>query len=95
MSAKMGSAAKRRKIAAIILRDGISCFWCKEETLLDARRMGGQHEPRCTTIDHLIPRSRGGGNELENLVIACRECNEARGNITYIPHAYRQEERAA
>src|SRR5687768_10834361 len=27
------------------------------------------------TIDHFIPQSRGGSNELENLVYACFRCN--------------------
>jgi 5-methylcytosine-specific restriction endonuclease McrA len=32
-----------------------------------------------TTADHLIPVSRGGGHELENLVGACSSCNQSRG----------------
>lgn len=32
------------------------------------------------TRDHIIPRSLGGGNMVENLRIGCSECNGARGN---------------
>jgi 5-methylcytosine-specific restriction endonuclease McrA len=32
------------------------------------------------TIDHLIPLSKGGGNTLDNLVIACYTCNFRKGN---------------
>lgn len=35
-----------------------------------------------TTIDHLLPRSRGGGNTWHNLVAACETCNGAKGDRT-------------
>lgn len=31
--------------------------------------------------DHVLPHSRGGGNSLDNVVIACAPCNFARGNL--------------
>ena len=38
------------------------------------------HGPRQGTIDHIVPRSRGGGNEFENLQLLCRSCNEWKGS---------------
>lgn len=47
--------------------------------------------PRCAycnrgvskgTIDHVIPKSRGGGNAPENLVLACCQCNAAKSDRT-------------
>lgn len=35
------------------------------------------------TIDHVVPKSRGGQTSPENCVPACRECNHARGNQPY------------
>lgn len=32
------------------------------------------------TIDHLQPQSAGGSDEPDNLALACRNCNERRGN---------------
>jgi 5-methylcytosine-specific restriction endonuclease McrA len=34
------------------------------------------------TLDHIIPRSRGGTNSWENLVTACMRCNVKKGNRT-------------
>lgn len=34
------------------------------------------------TLDHVIPRSRGGGDSWENLVTACVRCNVKKGNRT-------------
>lgn len=32
------------------------------------------------TVDHIIPKSRGGQDSWENMVAACRECNNKKGN---------------
>jgi 5-methylcytosine-specific restriction endonuclease McrA len=34
------------------------------------------------TLDHVIPRSRGGGETWENMVAACVRCNVKKGNRT-------------
>ena len=33
-------------------------------------------------VEHLIPKSRGGSNRVDNLGIACHTCNQAKGNRT-------------
>lgn len=45
---------------AVFARDGHRCQYC-----------GGQAE----NIDHVVPRSRGGLHDWENVVAACRKCN--------------------
>jgi hypothetical protein len=35
-----------------------------------------------TTIDHIVPRSRGGRSTWLNCVAACVECNRRKGNLT-------------
>lgn len=37
-----------------------------------------------STIDHIMPRSRGGADSWENLVAACLRCNNVKGDRT--PH---------
>lgn len=31
-------------------------------------------------IEHIVPKSKGGSNRVSNLTLACRSCNEAKGN---------------
>jgi len=54
---------------AIYLRDGFACVWCGAPVESDV----------ILTLDHCIPRSKGGSNTPNNLVTACRRCNSARG----------------
>lgn len=71
MSGKVTSGERRRRqIAHLVARDGAWCHWCFAVFL----------DPQAeATRDHLIPRSRGGGNHIGNLVLACSDCNQARG----------------
>lgn len=44
--------------------DYVLCAYCKKT--LHFRTM---------TIDHVVPRSKGGTDDLSNLVVACKQCN--------------------
>jgi 5-methylcytosine-specific restriction endonuclease McrA len=35
-----------------------------------------------TTVDHILPRSRGGTDDPDNVVPACKACNSAKSNRT-------------
>lgn len=57
-----------------VLRDwGYRCYYCGA----DLRRPGVQ-----ATLDHRLPRSRGGTDQRSNLVPACLACNHAKGAQT-------------
>lgn len=60
----------------IIIRDGMNCHWCGVET-----RKAGGGSPWNFTVEHIIPRSKGGTNDLSNLVGAHQFCNNVRGTI--------------
>ncbi|NTW52961.1 MAG: HNH endonuclease [Chlorobiaceae bacterium] len=53
----------------LLRRDGFRCQYC-----------GSRELP--LTIDHLIPKSKGGEDSWENLVTACKPCNTLKGNRT-------------
>jgi 5-methylcytosine-specific restriction endonuclease McrA len=53
----------------ILLRDRYTCQFCG--------RVLPAHE---LTIDHVIPRSRGGHADWDNVVASCQKCNTAKGD---------------
>ncbi|MGV1048967.1 MAG: HNH endonuclease [Solirubrobacterales bacterium] len=61
--------AHRRKITrrAVLARDSWTCQYC------GSTKSG-------LTVDHVIPRSRGGKSVWENIVAACAACNRRKGN---------------
>lgn len=36
-------------------------------------------EPAHATLEHIVPRNHGGSDDPENLCVACRRCNHAKG----------------
>lgn len=60
---------------ALHKRAGGRCAYCKCK--LSVKSKG--HRKRLT-VDHVIPKSKGGTNSPDNLVAACKECNNAKGN---------------
>ena len=55
----------------VFLRDENRCQYC-------ARRFSAHH----LSLDHVIPRSRGGSTSWENVVCACVKCNVHKGGRT-------------
>jgi 5-methylcytosine-specific restriction endonuclease McrA len=58
----------RRKITrrAVFARDGWACQYCGSRSNL--------------TVDHVIPRSKGGDSTWENIVASCAPCNRRKGD---------------
>ena len=65
-------------IDLVYLRTNGHCWYC------------GEHVPMAdATHDHLVPIIAGGTTTLENLVMACRACNGAKGHLSL--DAYRAQ----
>ncbi|WP_299458911.1 HNH endonuclease [uncultured Microscilla sp.] len=52
----------------IFKRDGNACQYCGS--------------PYDLTLDHVIPKSRGGRSTWDNLATACKSCNSKKGDLT-------------
>ncbi len=46
-------------------------------------------------IDHIVPKSRGGSNRVSNLTLACRPCNQSKGNLTAAEFGYHEVQELA
>jgi 5-methylcytosine-specific restriction endonuclease McrA len=67
---RVPQAVKRRiSRRALFARDGWRCVYCGSS--------GGR-----LTLDHVVPRSRGGDSVWENVVTACSPCNLRKGDRT-------------
>ncbi len=67
--------ARRRKQVAltkknVLLRDDYTCAYCAAD--------GGRE----MTVDHVVPRSRGGRSAWDNLVACCSDCNARKRDRT-------------
>ncbi|HVV29665.1 MAG TPA: HNH endonuclease [Mycobacteriales bacterium] len=49
----------------VLARDGHRCVYCGDAA---------------TSLDHVVPRSRGGGHTWDNVVAACRRCNHQKAD---------------
>ncbi len=63
-------------VGELAARDGRRCHICRR--LIDIG-LSGSHR-NGPTIEHILPVSKGGTNEPENLALAHRSCNVSRGN---------------
>lgn len=72
--ATLGSRVRAWRVAARNRAEGSTCFYCGVAFEDD---VGGSRQ---RTVDHRVPRSKGGSDRLANLVFACLRCNGRKGN---------------
>lgn len=61
----VGRGRPRYSRNGVLRRDNYSCAYC------------GKH---ATTIDHVVPKSKGGESSWTNVVASCRKCNEKKAD---------------
>lgn len=102
---------RRLKRLRIYARDGWKCVWCGCDVYSPGKSPHGpafnpagypkaqfrsETDPlRMATLDHVLPREHGGGNEAGNLITACLTCNEERGTLSPLQFAYTMQRREA
>lgn len=70
-------AQKPRTIVILFNQQGGKCAYCGEQMTLTDHYNSRTH----ATKDHVIPRSKGGSNDIKNYVAADRRCNEEKSNM--------------
>ncbi len=55
----------------VVVRDNFRCQYCGERFRMDG-----------LTYDHVVPRAQGGKTTWDNIVMACRKCNDEKGSRT-------------
>lgn len=87
---KYGSGVHRRVFA----RDGYACRYCGRACVNwpprgpDGRFIEVCHLPRpahARTLDHVVPRSKGGAHTDDNCVVACFQCNNEKDDAVWVP----------
>lgn len=66
-----------------LYRRNPKCGWCGVATFLGGYPEGKAHLQ--ATAEHRVPRSRGGSDRMDNLMLACEGCNRERGNSLGAP----------
>jgi hypothetical protein len=60
----------------VFKRDGFTCQYC-----------GGHPPARILEVDHIQPKSKGGKDDINNLITSCFDCNRGKSNrdLTSVP----------
>jgi 5-methylcytosine-specific restriction endonuclease McrA len=76
--AATGRLGLRKHLPGLIREQKGLCFYCRVPIVFRDPR-GKQ---RAATVDHYDPLAKGGANNRENAVAACRPCNQAKRDMS-------------
>lgn len=75
---KKAPGGVRKKRDVLIKVHGMFCHYCKRLMLMPDS--APQNNKLILTIEHIVPRSLGGPNSSDNLLLACAGCNNGLGS---------------
>lgn len=84
MSRPSSATRPQSRLGKLWAREGGKCAYCGRITLLS----GCPSNPQRATLDHFIPKSKGGPSTWSNLLLACFACNQAKGDKAVHPSVY-------
>ena len=94
---KLVMKAISHKRNALIRCNTIGKHWTAQDILLKLKLQHGKCVYCQTSIkeyyevDHIIPISKGGSNESNNIQLLCKQCNGPSGKWDKLPHEYAQQ----
>ena len=65
MKPYLATADWKKRRLLVLKRDGYTCHYCHRDA---------------NSVDHVVPRSHGGTDDLDNLVACCSSCNSSKGD---------------
>jgi len=68
----------KKRIYKIVVRDGIFCHYCG--TICNIGDTTKTMTDDSGTVDHIIPKSKGGKDTIDNCVLSCRKCNSQKAD---------------
>lgn len=86
------AAVGGRRMRAVYVIQGGKCFYCHRQIWHEVSGRRRVTSDRFATVDHLWPKSRG-NPAIGNTVLACRQCNQRKGNRAPTPEEVGRFER--
>jgi hypothetical protein len=72
------STFRQKLIETLIAEEGAQCRYCRVKVRTNL--MERERHDNDATVDHIIPKARGGTNSPNNLALCCRRCNHAKAD---------------
>ena len=68
---------RRKRMLALLWKYSWRCRWCGVAVLVSGCL---DNDPRRATVDHVIPKAKGGDDRPSNRVLSCWACNQAKAD---------------
>ena len=88
------SGAKRTRLLNRLLEKSSICHWCGVPVFKNPPGESNQRN-NTATVDHIISRAEDGADIYDNVVLACRRCNERRSGDTFFAVTHKRQKASA